>query len=171
MDIPRWCAIGIDPGTKGGLAALYADGTYETVKLDTSEPIDVSDKLPRRGSALRYAVAIEKVGAFPGQGRSSIFSFGRSYGIPIGVVVERDYALSLVPPQEWQKLVPVDIPRGAKLKKERKEALITASMDKWITDGPRSSGEADALWLAFWVARTRFYAEDVSSVVSFWRER
>ena len=48
-------------------------------------------------------VWIERVGARPGQGVSSMFSFGRSAGIVEGVAVALDMPINLVTPQAWQR--------------------------------------------------------------------
>jgi crossover junction endodeoxyribonuclease RuvC len=48
-------------------------------------------------------VWIERVGARPGQGVSSMFSFGRSAGIVEGVAIALDMPINLVTPQAWQR--------------------------------------------------------------------
>ena len=47
---------------------------------------------------------IERVHALPGQGVTSSFSFGLSYGLVRGVLAGHGVPLSLVTPNEWKRL-------------------------------------------------------------------
>lgn len=37
----------------------------------------------------------------PGQGVSSMFAFGKGFGIIIGILTANDIEINLVPPQKW----------------------------------------------------------------------
>ena len=50
-----------------------------------------------------HKAIVEKVGAMPGQGVSSMFSFGRSVGIIEGVLAAKQIPVTFVTPQSWQK--------------------------------------------------------------------
>jgi crossover junction endodeoxyribonuclease RuvC len=100
--------IGIDPGKKGGLCALDEAGKIVSaiampdVLAQTvdwfGERLDWGD--PNHGNV---RVFIEQVGAMPGQGVTSMFTFGRGYGELIGIVAGLQIPYTLVRPQEWQK--------------------------------------------------------------------
>jgi crossover junction endodeoxyribonuclease RuvC len=47
--------------------------------------------------------AVEKVGAMPGQGVTSMFSFGQSYGFVWGVLTALGIGYQLVPPTLWKR--------------------------------------------------------------------
>lgn len=91
--------IGIDPGQKGGYAAILDD-------IVTTKPWDdvgfVEDmRLLSKGS--RCVAAVEKVGARPGQGTVSMFNFGKSAGYIEGVLSALGIPYQLVPPTKWKK--------------------------------------------------------------------
>ena len=90
--------LSIDPGLNGAWAVLGHGGEY----LDMGE-------LPRfqklvsaveLGSIFRMhqpeSCVIEKVGAMPGQGVTSVFTFGCAYGVAIGVAGGSDTPLAFV---------------------------------------------------------------------------
>jgi crossover junction endodeoxyribonuclease RuvC len=47
--------------------------------------------------------AVEKVGAMPGQGVTSMFNFGKSAGFIEGVLTALGIPYQLVPPNKWKK--------------------------------------------------------------------
>ena len=96
--------LSIDPGLNGAWAVLGHGGEY----LDMGE-------LPRfqklvsaveLGSIFRMhqpeSCVIEKVGAMPGQGVTSVFTFGCAYGVAIGVAGGSDTPLAFVSPARWK---------------------------------------------------------------------
>lgn len=100
---------GIDPGVSGAIAIL--DGT----ELIATEDMPVlSTKTNKRmvnaaelADIIRHhrptEVKLEQVGARPGQGVTSMFNFGQSYGVAQGVVAALGIPLTLVPPQVWKR--------------------------------------------------------------------
>lgn len=101
--------ISIDPGTTGCIAAVNSQGIVDWMRMPV---IKVGSKNRVNGAALaqwlrKHSDAdhcyIEKVGAMPGQGVSSMFSFGHSAGIAEGVVVGAGIPMTLVTPQAWKK--------------------------------------------------------------------
>ena len=90
--------IGIDPGAKGALAILQ-DGKTEVVPYDPEAYIT---SLGRLKSAESMA-CVEKVGAMPGQGVTSMFSFGKNAGFIEGILQTYGIPYQLVPPQTWKK--------------------------------------------------------------------
>jgi len=95
--------IGIDPGKSGGIAVVDDCAGAVAFKLDTTER-DVWDTLLECRDNLNASVAfIEKVNAFPKQGVSSTFKFGKSYGMLIGMLVALKVRFEYVPPGVWQR--------------------------------------------------------------------
>jgi len=102
--------IGIDPGLGGAIAKVGRAGDLECWDMPT---LEVNRK--RTVSAVQLAdllqeirtpdckVVVERVAARPGQGVVSMFSFGQSYGVVLGVVAALDLPLTLITPQEWRK--------------------------------------------------------------------
>ena len=105
--------IGIDPGASGAIALLVGK---ELVSVHDMPTVTVErNKAQKRqvcpaGLSLLmqqlspHRATVEKVGAMPGQGVSSMFSFGRSVGIIEGVLAAKQIPVTFVTPQSWQKL-------------------------------------------------------------------
>ena len=105
--------IGIDPGASGAIA-LVVNGvlvsvhdmptvTVERNKIHSNFTAG-NDRAPPDGFLLSpHRATVEKVGAMPGQGVSSMFSFGRSVGIIEGVLAAKQIPVTFVTPQAWQK--------------------------------------------------------------------
>lgn len=114
--------VGIDPGLDGAIAILNAQrGTLEVVDMPTVEVLR-NGKKKREVSAAMVAATLrdipainmavlERVNAMPGQGVTSVFSFGRSAGVIEGVLGALNIPSAIVSPQKWQKHIGV---RGGK---------------------------------------------------------
>lgn len=89
--------IGIDPGKKGGYAIIAARGTLVYPWDDNMFAEDI-----RSFGGNPCIAAVEKVGAMPGQGVTSMFSFGQSYGFILGVLTAFSIPYQLVPPRKWK---------------------------------------------------------------------
>jgi len=100
------CILGIDPGLSGALAFYFTDAPDRVITLDM--PIadgNVSGSLIAneiRTHAPCIAV-IESVGAMPGQGVSSMFNFGKSFGSAIGAVSALNIPIQFVSPAKWKR--------------------------------------------------------------------
>ena len=142
--------IGIDPGKSGAIAFLYPE--KNPVVLDWIDgPIMAREilKIIAVRSEL-YVAALEKVGAFPGQGVNSCFNFGANYGWWIGFLDGQMIPFRTVRPQEWQKGI---VPR--KKNKTDKPSLEVArrlfpTVDLRLK---KHDGRADALLIADWLRR------------------
>ena len=103
--------LGIDPGLSGAIALLRDDLSLVAV-------FDMPVMTLRKGKNQVNAAALaniikrpgytmtaylEAVSAMPGQGVSSMFSFGTSYGIVQGVLAALGIPVVLVTPQSWKK--------------------------------------------------------------------
>lgn len=112
--------FGADPGLDGAIACWAADPDVITVfimptlkvggskrELDASavyRKLDMYRKLV--GCPLQDIIfVLEKVSARPGQGVTSMFNFGQTYGGVKAVVRAMDIPLILVTPQAWKKVV------------------------------------------------------------------
>ena len=95
--------IGIDPGKKGAIAWLengcqavwpYSNEMLVQICKEAMEAIEHEQKV---------IVCVEKVGAMPGQGVTSMFNFGKSAGFIEGVLQAYGIPYQLVPPQTWKR--------------------------------------------------------------------
>lgn len=107
--------IGIDPGLSGAIGVLK-DGAYVAV-LDMPtvakgsgsvknevDPAGLITLLRQHAPADEaVAVALERVNAMPGQGSSSIFSLGDSFGCARSAVAACRFETVYVTPAQWKK--------------------------------------------------------------------
>jgi Holliday junction resolvasome RuvABC endonuclease subunit len=144
--------IGIDPGKAGALAFLTGD--YHEVVDYPGDPAQVVDIL--RSWMLRYEIhlcALEKVGARPGQGVVSMFTFGQNLGAYQGILAALGIPYTMPTPQQWQRNL-VDQKAGPDPKTR---SLVTARRLFPMAEisRKRDHGRADALLLAFWAKRNQ----------------
>ena len=94
--------IGIDPGKNGGYAIINEIlEEIETFPWDDKQFAEKMGECGCYGNEVRCC--LEKVGAMPGQGVTSMFSFGKSAGFIEGVLTANKIPYQLVPPQTWKK--------------------------------------------------------------------
>ena len=90
--------IGIDPGKDGALAMISDVGAASVVPYDP----DVY-KATLYVSREQARAVLEHVGAMPGQGVTSMFSFGENFGYIKGLLEAYQIPYELVRPQRWKK--------------------------------------------------------------------
>ncbi|MEA5089400.1 hypothetical protein [Solidesulfovibrio sp.] len=142
--------VGIDPGATGCAALIHAGG-HDLFDW----PGDPALVVPRLADWLaRFDVrlaALEKVGAMPGQGVVSMFSFGENCGIWKGILAALGIPYVCPRPQDWQRGI-VDRKAG----KDTKAASL-ATARRLFPDADlgrkKDHGRADALLLAWWARR------------------
>ena len=100
--------VGIDVGISGAIAVLSSDGalidytdmpTYQPGKRNRVNTAAVAQFLAPYKAGL---AVVEQVGAMPGQGVASMFSFGHSAGCIEGVVAALGMAFEPVTPKRWK---------------------------------------------------------------------
>jgi crossover junction endodeoxyribonuclease RuvC len=149
--------IGIDPGISGAISVFSweTQNLLEVIDMPTLE-VD-SGKTKKRhisASGLRVIlvcfldshVVIERVGAMPGQGVSSMFNFGRSAGIIEGVVAALQIPHTYVTPVIWTK----DVGRAAGKDASRMRAMELFPSKAELFKRAKDDGRADAALIAYW---------------------
>ena len=143
--------LGIDPGTSGGMAAMYANGALikAVAWSSESEAVDFISNLQGDELGLVEAV-IERVGGFikgnPAPG-SAMFRFGESFGWLRGFLAGSRIAYCTVRPQDWQKGLGVIGEKAA-----RKRSLRDIASQRF-PDAKPTLKTADAILLADWLRR------------------
>ena len=108
--------IGIDPGIKGAICILK-DGKILDVFDMPIMPVGKKNKSQVNGSQIYneiqkaiidedkkdIKVVIEQVSAMPGQGVTSMFNFGQSFGILKGICSAMHLPVYYVRPAKWKK--------------------------------------------------------------------
>ena len=148
MKSPFKKVIGIDPGKGGGIAVI----TDETVNIFPC-PRDVDEMAILIGmclsdvSSYRTQVFLEKVWAFPTDGRAGSFSFGCNYGQWQGILASHELDTVFVTPKEWQSHF--EIKKGLP-KDVRKKVLKKMAMDRCPSTKRITLKTADALLIAIY---------------------
>ena len=108
--------IGIDPGISGSICFLE-DGTIKDVLEMPTMTEGKKNKKQVNGSQIfneisfriktyekkNIKVVIEQVSAMPGQGVTSMFNFGQSFGILKGICSAMQLPIYFVRPAKWKK--------------------------------------------------------------------
>ena len=106
--------FGIDPGIAGAIAILdekkivdvidlptMADGKKNKRQLNSSQLTNIIKQNTSKGEEI--AVVVEQVNAMPGQGVTSMFNFGQSFGAIKGVCAALELSIFFVRPSKWKK--------------------------------------------------------------------
>lgn len=143
--------IGIDPGKKGAYAQICGD-RVEVWPWDDAAFVEHMHTLVDDRADFLMA-AVEKVGAMPGQGTVSMFSFGKSAGFIEGVLAGLGVPYQLIPPATWKR-------EFSLIRTEKRQSIVVArrlfpNVDLRPTERARveSDGCADAVLLAEYARR------------------
>jgi len=153
--------IGIDPGLTGAVGVLR-NGEYESLfDIPTSLKGSGSVKMEINPSSFyrllleaqdpkeKCEVLLERVSAMPGQGSSSGFSFGDSYGCCRSVVAIANMPVFLVTPAVWKKHFKLG------RDKEESRALAIRLFPRAHLHLKKHSDRAEALLMARYLYETR----------------
>lgn len=145
--------IGIDPGQTGAVAFIndghieLFDTPTELVKKGKGNKTEYLPSLMAeilRGKTIDHCY-IEKVGAMPGQGVTSMFNFGKGYGLWIGILAAMQIPYTLVTPQAWKK----EVMQGVGDKDAaRGKAMQLYPASAQLLSRKKDIGRADALLIA-----------------------
>ena len=106
--------IGIDPGLSGAIAVLHnnkvinlydmpvmAEGKKNKRQLNSSQLVNlIRENIGRDEETF---VVVEQVNAMPGQGVTSMFNFGQTFGAIKGVCAALKLPIFFVRPSKWKK--------------------------------------------------------------------
>jgi crossover junction endodeoxyribonuclease RuvC len=151
---------GCDPGLAGALFFIDPErpATGEAVDL----PIHVLTRGGKKKRELDIAgligilaarqiehAFVEQVSSMPGQGLSSTFSFGKTFGIILGVLSARNIPFTLVAPVRWKREMHVLKDKDAA--RARASQLLPAAAIQWRFK--KDHGRAEACLLALYGLR------------------
>ena len=108
--------IGIDPGISGSICFLQDGKILDVIEMPTmiegkknkkqvngSQIYNEICKIINNIEKQDIRVVIEKVSAMPGQGVTSMFNFGQSFGILKGITSAMQLPVYFVRPAKWKK--------------------------------------------------------------------
>ena len=107
--------IGIDPGLSGGIAILennnvlnifdmpvMAEGKKNKRQLNSAQLVSlIKENINHKEEEV--SVIVEQVNAMPGQGVTSMFNFGQTFGAIKGVCAALELPIFFVRPSKWKK--------------------------------------------------------------------
>lgn len=149
--------IGIDPGLSGAVAVLTGTDSLAVFDMPTMT-VERNGKAKRQVSATELAEIIytmkndnchvycERVGAMAGQGVTSVFSFGRSFGMIEGILAAFKLPVTYVAPATWVKAVG----RGQGKDASRARAMEIFPNNQTDFKRVKDDGRADAALIAYW---------------------
>lgn len=142
--------LGIDPGASGAIAVLDEEGhLVKVIDMPVFEVL-VGKAVKRRVSPELLAGEIEpyvrsdsmawleQVSARPGQGVSSMFAFGESFGIIKGVLGALRVPTQMVTPNAWKKAMNLNASKDGSRAKATQMWPAQASMFKRVKDDGRA---------------------------------
>ena len=152
--------IGIDPGLSGAIAVL-TDDTLQIHDMPVMT-VDRNGKAKRQVSANELAellylyskmysgedchVYCERVSAMAGQGVTSVFSFGRSFGMIEGILAALKMPVTFVAPATWTRAIGRSPGKDA----SRSRAMELFPEYQHMFKRVKDDGRADAALIAHW---------------------
>jgi crossover junction endodeoxyribonuclease RuvC len=108
--------IGIDPGISGSICFFedgkiidvvemptMAEGKKNKRQVNGAQVFNEISKIVLKSEKKEVRVVIENVSAMPGQGVTSMFNFGQSFGILKGICSAMRLPMYFVRPAKWKK--------------------------------------------------------------------
>ena len=150
--------IGIDPGFSGSICFLdngkildviempiMTDGKKNKKQVNGSQVYNEMIKRIKQFEKNQIRVVIEHVSAMPGQGVTSMFNFGQSFGILKGICTAMQLPMYFVRPAKWKKYF--------NLLNSEKDASRTRAIEIFPYFSPqlsrkKDSNKADAILIA-----------------------
>ncbi len=141
--------IGIDPGISGAICFLkngkivdaiempsMAEGKKNKKQVNAAQIYNEIDSRIKNFEKKNIKVVIEQVSAMPGQGVTSMFNFGQSFGVLKGVCSAMQLPMYFVRPTKWKKYF--------NLIKSEKDASRTKAIEIFPYISPQLSRKKDA---------------------------
>jgi crossover junction endodeoxyribonuclease RuvC len=106
--------IGIDPGINGAISVIenkkilevydtptMIDGKKNKRQINSAQVTNIIKE--RLNNDKKVVVVVEHVNAMPGQGVTSMFNFGQSFGVIKGICAALSLPIYFVRPSKWKK--------------------------------------------------------------------
>lgn len=150
--------LGIDPGLSGAVC-IWRDGTVEIHDMPI-HALERGGKNKREidehalcallsDSDIEHAF-IERVWSMPGQGVSSSFAFGQSFGIIKGIIAAYCVPMTLVASMTWKKSL--QVPAAKDGSRARASQLMPNAAHNWPLR--KHDGRAEAALIALYGAQS-----------------
>ena len=159
--------IGIDPGLSGAIAILENNKVLNVFDM----PVMSEGKKNKRqlNSALlsnlikenignaEVAIVVEQVNAMPGQGVTSMFNFGQTFGAIKGICAALELPIFFVRPSKWKKHF--DLINSSKDSSRTKVIEMYPKMSNLLLK-KKDVNKSDAILIARFFSETRLIEEN-----------
>lgn len=151
--------LGVDPGLGGAICLYHSTEVVEVHDIPTfalsrngknKREVDAVALANLIGERVAGHAFVEKVNAMPGQGSTSMFAFGKSYGVIIGVLAAYGVPMTFVAPRVWKKALGVPADKDG----ARARASQLMPENAWLWPLVKHDGRAEAALIAYWGVRT-----------------
>ena len=155
--------IGIDPGLSGAIAVLedikvlslfempvMAEGKKNKRQLNSAQLVNIIKENTNVDEEI--AVIVEQVNAMPGQGVTSMFNFGQTFGAIKGVCAALGLPVFFVRPSKWKKYF--ELINSSKDASRTKVIEMYPSFSKQLAK-KKDVNKSDAILIARFFAETR----------------
>ncbi len=162
--------IGIDPGLSGAIAILENNKVLNLFDI----PVMSEGKKNKRqlNSALlvsllkenikndeEVAVVVEQVNAMPGQGVTSMFNFGQTFGAIKGICAALDLPIFFVRPSKWKKHF--ELINSSKDSSRTKAIEMYPKLSNQLSK-KKDVNKSDAILIARFFSETRLSEENLT---------
>ena len=158
--------IGIDPGLSGSICFLQDGKIIDVLEMPTMTEgkknkrqvngSQVYNEISKRIDTVEnqdIRVIIEQVSAMPGQGVTSMFNFGQSYGILKGICSAMQLSMHFVRPAKWKKYF--NLINSSKDASRTKAIEMYPSLSESLSK-KKDVNKSDAILIARFFSETRF---------------
>ena len=160
--------FGIDPGVSGAISVLedkkiievfdmptMIDGKKNKKQVNGSQVTNIIKERLNNDKEKEVVVVVEHVNAMPGQGVTSMFNFGQSFGVIKGICSALSLPIYFVRPTKWKK--------HFNLIKTNKDASRTKVIQTYPEissklSKKKDSNKADAILIARYFNDTQLYS-------------
>ncbi len=156
--------IGIDPGLSGGISILeekkvigifdmpvMAEGKKNKKQLNSAQLVNIlNNHIHQSGETV---VVVEQVNAMPGQGVTSMFNFGQSFGAIKGICAALNLPIFFVRPSKWKKYF--ELINSSKDSSRTKVIEMYPSLSNQLSR-KKDVNKSDAILIARYYSETRF---------------
>ena len=156
--------IGIDPGLSGAIAVIegnkvlnildmpvMSEGKKNKKQLNSAQLVNIIKQNVSNDEEV--AVIVEQVNAMPGQGVTSMFNFGQTFGAIKGICAALNLPIFFVRPSKWKKLFGLinSSKDASRTKTIEMYPLLSSQLSK-----KKDVNKSDAILIAKFYIETRF---------------
>ena len=156
--------LGIDPGLSGAIAILennkvlgifdmpvMAEGKKNKKQLNSAQLVNIIKQNTKNSEEV--VVVVEQVNAMPGQGVTSMFNFGQTFGAIKGICAALQLPIFFVRPSKWKKYF--ELINSSKDSSRTKVIEMYPSLSNELSR-KKDVNKSDAILIARFYNETRF---------------